>query len=687
MEPMAQGQDSGLEVQQEPSQLAVLDSVGNRLYFHWGVGNEIFCCDIYSETAPYHRRNERENESVSTSNCIRWGNQGPAQRRVAYDTCSKYLEYAVELNTKSISKKKRNPQALGESRMAALEFAQSISDILGSTTVSSETDDVLQVVEEKALWDLLCCFVFESSKLQRIHSTIPDISGWYYGNATAMCGVPSKAPWSDSVIEFLQKLDVPELEDVYWTAFLRLVSLGWISDALDVLGLHSAWLQWDSSSDDKTPSDISILENISSLLRRFPILNDNASSETSLTRRFDNISELLVYRKSWLDQCAKLEKNSRLWNECGMTSPETKDGCFACLNILLGDENTIHRFSNSWCEILISEITHKYPDLSSLSGMKQILMDVISKKAPESHFEMTVASIIEHGCEMDHQAIIRACSHLVSDWFLCHIPLVLERHPLGPGPLHKPLLHVGGDQAEFFMLDYACALAPNSLTWQLASRYLGFCPTHGKEAFHSVHRMLPLCVTGNMARQAVNLAREYGLGQLCCFIQKQQGALCWQNGLYGLAAYWYSLAGDMNNMDVCLGGLHSTETAFSSKFSENKINDLEECIDTLHLSETADPGPNFSVLLTTICAFKKTRRSFERVISVLRRVDEHLRIYCMKLLVDSIPDIKPGFLKEEDLILLLDYVNSMGSHSYERSVMASRKWLIQLIALLDIKAT
>ncbi len=686
---MAPGQDDGLELQQEPSPLAVLQSVGNRLYFHWGVGNEIFCSDLYNQTIPYDHRSERENESVSTSNCIRWGGQGPAQRRVAYDTCSKYLEYATELNIKSSSSK--NSQALGKSSMAALEFAQSISDILGATTISSgnETDDVLQVVEEKALWDLLCCFVFDSSKIQRTHSTtdIPDISGWYYGNATAMCGMPSKAPWSDDMIKYLQKADVPELEDVYWAVFLRLVSLGWISDALDVLGLHSAWLQWDSASDDKTPADVSILENISSLLRRFPILNDNASSETSLTRRFDTMSDLFDYRKSWLDQCAQLQKDSHVWEECAMKAPETKNGCLACLNILLGDENTIHRFSHSWCEILISEITHKYPDLTSLSGMKQILMDVISKKPPENHFEIAVASIIEHGCEMDHQAIISSCSHLVSDWFLCHIPLILEMHPHGPGPLHTPLLHVGGDQAEFFMLDYACALASNSLTWQLASRYLGFCSNHGKEAFIATYRMLPLCVTGAMARQAVNLAQEYGLGELCGSIQKQQGALCWQNGLYGLAAYWYALAGDMCNMDICLGGLNSTETALNSKICENTINDLEECIDALHLSEAAHPGPNYTVLLTRICAFKKTRRCFERVTDVLRRVNENLRIHCMKLLVSSIPEITPGFLKEEDLILLLDYVNSMGSHSHEGTVTASRKRLIQLIALLDINAT
>lgn len=681
---MTQAGEGELGVQEGPSTLAVLESVGTRLHFHWGMGNEIFCCDVYEDKIPCHERNDRE--SVSTSNCIRWSRLGPAQRRVAYDTCSKYLEYAIEMNSKNTTSKRTNHLVDGKSNIAALDFAQSVSDILGSTTLSNadESDDVLQVVEEKALWDLICSFVFDSSRLQRMQTTIPDISGWYYGNATAMCGRPSESPLSDEVILYLQEVDIPELEHVYWPVFLRLVSLGWISDALDVLGLHSAWLQWDSSSDEKTPADISILENLSSLLRRFPILDDKSSPETNLTRTFDNIGDLLIYRKSWLEQCEQLQNESQLWEECAKKAPETKNGCLACLDILLGKEDIINQCVNSWCEMLIGEITHRYPDLNSLSELKEVLLGVKSKRAPENDFQRAVALIIEHSCEMDHQAIIMACSHLVSDWFLCHIPFILELHPVGPGPLHMPLLHLGCDQSEFFRLDYACTLASSSLTWQLAPRYLGFCSSHGKEAFQLICRMLPLYAGGTIARQAVNLSQEYGLDGLSRTIQKQQGAVCWQNGLYGLAAYWYSLAGDMHNMDICLGGLDSSINA--DNVSENKVNDLEQCIDALHLSEHFGPGPNYAVLISKICAYKKSRTSFERVTSVLRRVDEHLKVYCMALLVESIPEIKPGFLKDEDITLLLEYVNLMGSHDCPAAVMSSRKRLIQLIALLDTKA-
>lgn len=685
--PVARSEEDQSEVQHTSSPLAVVESVGGRLHFHWGIGNELFCCDMVMDTVPCR---DLEDDSVSTSSCIRWGRQGPAQRRVAYDASSKYVDYAVRMNTRNMLRKKDDSLGMiaGQANGDALEFAQSISDILGSTSLSSadETDDMFLVIEEKALWDLLCSFVFDSATHKQIQYGIPDISSWYYGNATAMSGVPSDAPLSEEMMQNLQKLDVPELESAYWSIFLRLVALGWISDALDVLSLHSAWLQWDSSSDEKTPADIAVLENISSLLRRFPSLNDQSSCGASLTRRFDNQDELLAYRKSWLQQCENLQEESSMWNACAEKAPETKDGCSACLNILLGNEKSIVHSVHSWCELFIASITHRYPDLSSLSELKQILLDATSTMPPQNPFQHAVASIIEHCCDMDHQAIIRACSHVVSDWFLCHIPLVLEVHPSGPGPLHMPLPHAGCDQSEFFRLDYACTLASSSLTWQLALRYLGFCASHGKAVFESLCRMLPLCTSGTLARQAVKLAEEYGLNHICRIIQKQQGTVFLQNGLYGLAAYWFSLAGDVSSMDICLGGFTATEMFTMLDGEAYNVNDLEQCVDAVQCTANLEPGTNYAVLITIICAHQKSRRSFERVTTVLRSADDQLKVYCMQFLIDSIPEIQPGFLKKEDLSLLLEYINLMNSTDRLEAITASRKRLIQLLALLDIRA-
>ena len=292
--------------QQATTLLAEVESTGNRLHFHWGLGNEIFCCSTLNKDAQSAISVGIDSDQVSTSTCIRWGHLGAVHRRIAYDTCSKYMEYA---SMKQMGRKKgearRSLTDTGASQ-GALAFAQIVSDILGANTLYStdESDDTVQVLEEKALWELICSFVFDSLITEQSSGTIPDISSWYKANATALQGGVDQTPISTELIELMQHIDVPELEDRYWATFLRLVSLGWISGALDFLGLHTAWLQWDPSTFEQglsiegsnTPPEIIVLENISSILRRFPTLRDRGAAGPSMTRQFDALEELMSFR-------------------------------------------------------------------------------------------------------------------------------------------------------------------------------------------------------------------------------------------------------------------------------------------------------------------------------------------------------------------------------------------------------
>lgn len=290
--------------QQATTLLAEVESTGNRLHFHWGLGNEIFCCSTLKDAQSTISMGV-DGDQVSTSTCIRWGYLGAVHRRIAYDTCSKYMEYAsMKQMGRNKSGARHNLMDTGASQ-EALEFAQSVSDILGANALysSEESDDAFQILEEKALWELVCSFVFDSLIAEQPSGAIPDISSWYKANASAVQGGVDQTPISAELIDFMQHIDVPELDDRYWATFLRLVSLGWISDALDFLGLHSAWLQWDSSNFEQglsvegdTPPDIVVLENISSVLRRFPTLRGRGPAGPSMTRQFDAIGELMSFR-------------------------------------------------------------------------------------------------------------------------------------------------------------------------------------------------------------------------------------------------------------------------------------------------------------------------------------------------------------------------------------------------------
>ena len=61
-----------------------------------------------------------------------------------------------------------------------------------------------------------------------------------------------------------------------------------------------------------------------------------------------------------------------------------------------------------------------------------------------------------------------------------------------------------GLQVEFYILEYADALAASHLTWPLAVEYLAWCPVHGHSSLIRLLERLPLATsTDRMAMKAV----------------------------------------------------------------------------------------------------------------------------------------------------------------------------------------
>jgi len=675
MADLVAGQQVEVEAQQTTTVLASIDSTGSRIHFQWGVGNEIFCCGVHEDS-----REPVPGIQVSTSTCIRWGSLGPAQRRVAYDTSVRLIDYLSSKNKKSTRGNIAQYLASSQASQEALEFAQSVSEILGSLVTSLDNaQEIYQLLEEKALWEIVCAFVFCSSNVETGEGSIPDIAGWYNGNATALCDSPSDAPLSEEILHLIQNIDVPELESVYWSTFLRLVSLGWISDALDVLSLHSAWLRGGTrepeNSLEPSSADIVVLENVSSVLRRFPSIADKGVRSHNMTRQFNDNNDMMTFRRSWIQQCKELKSNNSLWNACELKSPETSTACSQCLDILLGDEKAIQSNVRSCLELFVGNLAHIYPYINNLPELQQVLCDVIAKYPPRNEFQDIIASVIKHCCQMDHQGVMKECSFIVSDWFLSHLPVILEVHPAGPGPLVQHLKHAGGDQLEFYRLNYAASLASSPLTWEVSARYMGLCTNHGRIALECLLSKVPLCANGTIARRAIGLGKEYGLHGICNVVRRHQGVKCWQNGLYGLAAEWFSSAGEFSSMDLCFRGLEN--------HGEENIDNLEQCIKplrTLHLNES---GANYANIMTKICAKRKSKESFELAVSTLRLVDKKLGVHCMYHLLHSIADLKPGFLGREDLILLMEYMNHIKSP--DPLFLSSLRRLIELLVLEDVR--
>ena len=698
---MAENEDIGVR----PGVLASVSSPGGRIHVEFGLGNELHCCGVRKGPGPAANYPPSPPDSSAASTSVAWGRLGRVQRRIAYDTCDKYVEYACGKNIELHRRNKGRRLGVGNyGSELEFVFAQAVSEILGASVSAcggvrgdgEEDWDVVGVVEEKALWELVCSFVFvedEGGGEERAGGLGVDLGGWYYGNATSMClidgesgGLGDGNPFSLETQSRLQGLDVPELDETFWTTFLRLVAIGWISDALDLLAMHSAWLHWDSSTDERTPGDVAVLENMSLLLRRFPALRGRGASVAGIAshdnqRLCDDVHELMLARKSWLGQIRQLKGDAELWTACSTKAPETMWACLACLDVLMGDEAAILKavspgvddgHASNFCELLIAKITHVYPDLRSLSELQQLHGQCEEALSPSTVFQEAVASVIRHSCQMDHQAVIKACSFVVSDWFLAHITIVLQAHPSGPGGLNRVMTHLGSDQCEFYRLDYACSLAANPLTWHMAARYMGFCENHGRAAFEALMGGLRLGVDGRVARQAINLAREYGMEHLCARIQRQQGAVCWHAGLVGMAAQWFSMGGDFASADTCLARLADLGN------NAEAIDDVRECTAALEAFDTSPMMPisrNRALLLAQIAGHC---RDFVGATSVLRRVDRRLGLECMPFLTQSIPDITPGALEKEDLLLLLDLVNNVDDET--AAVLEARRSILRLLA-------
>ena len=60
-------------------------------------------------------------------------------------------------------------------------------------------------------------------------------------------------------------------------------------------------------------------------------------------------------------------------------------------------------------------------------------------------------------------------------------------------------------QAEFYLLEYAAALASAPATWALAAEYLAWCPAHGEAALRALLERLPVADNDRLALRALQV--------------------------------------------------------------------------------------------------------------------------------------------------------------------------------------
>lgn len=639
---------------------------GGTLHISWGLGNELYVCGT-SQAA----------DQESHASCVQWGCLPASQRRIAYDSSGKYEVLAA----RSLERDPRSPEAWAD----ASEYGHTISAVLAAdgARAAEPSDDELFNLQERALWELLALFFLEAGRPQSLASQ--DLARWLRRNAVAVAG-PGGVPLPAQLLRELQDSALPEGHSGYWPCLARLVALGWASEAVELVGLHSAWLRWDGSgTDPATSAQVSALEAATLLMRRFPTLQQSgaagpgAAGGASSGREFATPAELLAFHRTWQAQIRAVLGDAELWAACQEAGPETAEGLRSVLEVAAGQEAALVAAAESWPELLVGQLLHAHPGARPQAELRQLLRSCYAAAAggPASAFLDAAAAVLEGCCEAEPQSVMRACSSFCSDWFLAHAPALMAPHPAGAPVLGAELAHLGGSQVEFYSLEYAAALMPHAPTWQLAAAYLAWCPAHGRAALEALLRRLPLDAgdPGRALRGAA-VAERQGLVAAAEGLARRQGVMCWQAGLLGAALTWFARCDDGRRTDVALaplaaavsrGGAAAARaalvvTALAPQLEGLPAGSSNAALLQVHrlLSAGAEGGGGGLAAL-------------HAAVEALARLPPSMRDDCLHLVCNAVPALPPGSLAEHEVLRLLGWLQSAEERLPSSKASASEK--------------
>lgn len=593
-----------------------------------------------------------------------------SQRRIAFDTAATYDTY----------RQRQHRNDATQRWAAALAFSKTISDVVSSG------GDSHAILQERALWDLLSLFCLEMHSSLAVDNMLPDLPRWLRTNNAALVSIPVPHQQQQNATIDQQKMairdsPIPEDYAAYWTVLGRCVALGWIDDALELLGLHSAWISWGAETDgtngesiemmggsDGSAIQIAALEAVTLLLRRFPVIVGRGAAGGTTAREFDSVSEYNQYRAAWVAQCAQTVDNDNLWNACSAVAPDAAEHLKRIVEAMSGRASALAVFCSTWCELLIAQLTHhthlagaisesmrdRIP-LQTLPQLRDVIHRCVADSPPgDNEFLHVLAGVMDACCDNDMQSAMRACSVVASEWFMAHIPCIIEMHPAAGDVLSKQLPHLGASQTEFYTLEYAAALALHPATWSVAASYLAWCISYGHEACMSLLLSLPYdAADDKLVMRAVTVGAERGLGGfLASLLYQIQGTLCWQDGLVGASLSWLGKAMDGERSDAVL-----------QQLVDAPDEERRRCLDEMKEYLEAAPMESKSAVLLKVRSMLCDGVNLTGAIELLRQLPATERDACLYLVWDVIPSmIDPGKLESKDIMQLLEWIEVSESH-------------------------
>ena len=506
-------------------------SPGRRMHFSWGLGNSLHLCDVAISPTPTTPPGADGGGAGCKHTVVKWGWQSASDRRLCYDCIAPWRD---------VQKRRTLGQTSGAAWAAQVaEYSRIVGAVLGSRDDGgipagrARSDDDLAVALRRIVWELLDVFFVTRTALEQVHKFV----GWLQSNSQVMTGFERGVTPVGTMVDEVSAMDIPEVEDSYWKATLLLVALGLTEPAIDLLGMHSAWMRWQNK-DAAAAAQFEVLESLITLLQKMPRLSGSESLSQHSGRAFTSVNEFSNYRAKWVGACTQFLRNERLWQNCAQNSPETVAWVKKILGVLVGDETVLEEATRTWSELLCAQLIHCYPSINSMSELCSLSEYCIEKIPSQS---AVVVDLVLAILKDEVQEVVSLCSRSMGPWFMAHCGDLFDAAEEGPSyvGLRKPIAGRLGNQFEFFVLDFAEALMTNVSTWSSVCEYLAWCPTCGENALRVFLSGLPIVYDDDtMVMQALDIADKHGMPAVAAKLCRVVGMQRWHEGQLGSAVAW-----------------------------------------------------------------------------------------------------------------------------------------------------
>ncbi|WOK95709.1 nuclear pore complex protein [Canna indica] len=518
-----------------------------RVYVSWSRGSLLHvACLRQPSTEPADKGEDEEPGGKVVEVRLGAGEGGISEaqrRRIAYGSAHSFALLQTQKNSLMAVSRMSSSSFHGEWWQHVLEYSSSISELLVTRRIPSNTiiEDprmIVQTLEEptnlKAAWELMEIFFVDKQSSAWLPERLVD----WLEDYDSLLTTTESTVFSKLVgmQKELDNLKVIEDDPDYWEGMSSALAVGWLDTVVRLLRLHGSY-QLDQL--DNREAENGLVEAVSFLISKMPRLRPDLPSE-KLGQCYKTKTEFIKAWEEWRGQINSLEC-SAFWVQCG--HHQTREGLQKLLKIMSGNISNLTSTTCHWMELLVSHFLYIRPFMVGLEGINSLARKCRQLK-PTPHYNGLMSLLIGI-LEESPEVVLAECSKSFGPWMVAHgVELLTAGSDHADILLHEERYNLGGISIEeLHRLVYAQVLSSHPLTWQIVPTYLASCLKHGVCLLEILLYKQPI-QHQQVVLKNLEICQLYELDYISQNIMKIAGMYHWKHGRKGFGIYWLQLAHD-----------------------------------------------------------------------------------------------------------------------------------------------